>query len=120
MNNSDAYVYEIDFLYALASTVFIEAVVIYVLFYFFDRDKIGVKNFLLAGVLPSFSTLPYLWFVLPFFFIGSHFLYVVVGEFSVTLVEAFILFAVLEITLLRAFIYSVIANFCSYGIGVYF
>ena len=95
MTNMDVFVYEIDFLYALALTVSIEAGIIYALLYYFNREKIGLRNILLAGVLPSFATLPYLWFIFPLFFIGNHTLYLFVGEFSVTLVEAFILYGVL-------------------------
>jgi len=119
MSNMDTFVYEIDFLSALALTVSIEAGVVYALLYYFNREKISIRNVLLGGVLPSFATLPYLWFILPIFFMGDHTLYISVGEFSVTLVEAFILQGVLQITFRRALVFSIVANFCSYIFGVF-
>jgi len=117
MSNMDVFAYEIDFLYALALTVAIEAGVIYALLYYFNREKIGLRNILLGGVLPSFATLPYLWFIFPLFFTGNHALYLFVGEFSVTLIETFILYGVLQIAFRRALIFSIVANFCSYIFG---
>ena len=119
MTNMDVFVYEMDFLSALALTVSIEAGVVYALLYYFNREKISTKNVLLGGVLPSFATLPYLWFIFPILFMGNHTLYLLVGEFSVTLVEAFILYGVLQIAFKRALIFSMIANFCSYVFGIF-
>lgn len=119
MSSLDIFSYEVDFLYALALTVTIEAVIIYALLYYFNREKIGLRNILLGGVLPSFATLPYLWFIFPIFFLGNHTLYLLVGEFSVTLVEAFILQGVLQITFKRALVFAMVANFCSYIFGTF-
>ena len=119
MNNLDIFSYEVDFLYSLLLTVTIEAGIIYAHLYYFNREKISLRNMLLGGVLPSFATLPYLWFIFPILFIGNHTLYLLVGEFSVTLTEAFILQGVLQIAFKRALIFSIVANFCSYLFGVF-
>jgi len=114
MNN---FTYEIDFLYSLGLTIAIEGIVIMALLYFLDREKLNSKNLLLAGVLPSFATLPYLWFVLPIFIVGNYFLYLLIGEVLVALVEMFIIKGVLEITFKKALFYSIVANVFSYGLG---
>ena len=110
--------YEKDFLYALALTVSIETGMLYVLLYTFERRKTGLRDMLLGGVLPSFATLPYLWFIFPVFFVGNHTLYLVVGELSIMLIEALILKGVLDIMFSRALLYSVIVNSCSYFLSV--
>ncbi len=120
MSSFDRFSYETDFLYSLLLTVTVESIVIYALLFYFYKEKRGLKNILLAGVLPSFATLPYLWFIFPILFIGNHTLYVVIGELSVTLVEGFILQGVLQIGFKRAFILSIVANFCSYFVGIFY
>ncbi len=109
--------YEIDFLFSLVFTVIVELTVIYALLYSFHKKSIAVRDILFAGILPSVITLPYLWFVLPLFFIGHSVLYTVVGEVCVTLAEMFLLCKLLSISLKRGLIYSSLANFSSFSLG---
>ncbi|MDQ1243705.1 MAG: hypothetical protein QG565_45 [Campylobacterota bacterium] len=114
------FAYENHFLTSLAITTSIELSVITLLLYFFGNIKMYKKqDILIAGTLPSIVTLPYLWFVLPVFFIGQHFLYVIVGEISVTLAEVFIIYKILNISFKKAFLFSVLANLCSYSFGYF-
>jgi len=119
MNNRNIFGYEIDFLYALMVTITVETIVIYILLYYFNREKIVAKNILLVGVLPSFATLPYLWFIFPIFMIKDYSSYLIIGELFVTLTETFIIKGILQITLKKALFYSTIANICSYSLSIF-
>jgi len=110
--------HEIDFLSSLLFTITIETMVIYGLIRYFYKKEIETKEILFAGVLPSFATLPYVWFIFPLLFvIGSYALYVWTAEISVTLIEVLILYKLLNISLKEAFVLSFFANLASYGIG---
>lgn len=110
--------YEIDFLSSLLFTITIETMVIYGLIRYFYKKEIETKEILFAGVLPSFATLPYVWFIFPLLsVIGSYTLYVWTAEISVTLIEVLILYKLLNISLKEAFVLSFFANLASYGIG---
>ena len=110
--------HEIDFLSSLLFTITIETMVIYGLIRYFYKKEIKTKEILFAGVLPSFATLPYVWFIFPLLFvIGSYALYVWTAEISVTLIEVLILYKLLNISLKEAFVLSFFANLASYGIG---
>ena len=110
--------YEIDFLSSLLFTITIETMVIYGLIRYFYKKEIETKEILFAGVLPSFATLPYVWFIFPLLsVIGSYALYVWTAEISVTLIEVLILYKLLNISLKEAFVLSFFANLASYGIG---
>ncbi|HIP47207.1 MAG TPA: hypothetical protein EYG95_06580 [Campylobacterales bacterium] len=110
--------YEYDFLKSLLLTIMIEFSVLIMIVKYYLKKPVTWDRLLFAGIFPSFSTLPYLWFVLPIFFINDFTAYVWVGEISVTLVEIIILFFLLKLTWKEAFLLSVSANISSYGIGL--
>ena len=107
--------YEYDFLKSLLLTIMIEFSVLIMIVKYYLKKPVTWDRLLFAGIFPSFSTLPYLWFVLPIFFINDFTAYVWVGEISVTLVEIIILFFLLKLTWKEAFLLSVSANISSYG-----
>jgi hypothetical protein len=111
MNN---FIYEKDFLYALLTTISIESIIMFFLLYFFNFNKLNIKNIFFLGILPSFATLPYLWFIFPIFFIGKPILYIFFGELFVLIMEGLIIKGILDISLSKALFYSLITNIISF------
>lgn len=111
-------IYEIEFLKALLLTISIETAVLFVLFkVFFKKIEISNLSLFLTGMITTFSTLPYLWFIFPYF-IHSKIWYHVFGEMFVTVVESIIIMAMLRIKYSMALLVSFICNVTSYGIGL--
>lgn len=111
-------VYEYTFLKALFLTIIIESEVIFLLTKYLLKKELSNASIAVAGALPSFATLPYLWFVLPVFFIGHHTLFIIVGEFLVFILEALILYKLLDVKIQEAFLLSLVANLASYAFGL--
>ena len=107
---------EYVFLWALGATIIIETAVLaaFVKVALKERD-ITNRRIVAAGVIASFATLPYLWFVLPTFLPSPY--YVPVGEAIVALVEACIFAIVLGLRVLPALGASILCNLCSYVTG---
>ena len=112
--------YELNFLYSLLITVTIESAVVYLLMRYAFNIKLTSKDIIMAGVLPSFATLPYVWFVAPYFLGENYTLYLWVSEVSVFIVEVFILAYLLKIGYKKATLLSLVANAASWGIGKVF
>jgi hypothetical protein len=110
--------YEIDFLKALALTITIETVVLFVLIKVF-YTKFQIKNWviLISGITASFATLPYLWFILPIF-IKSKIYYSLVAELTAVILESFILLGFLRVNYKNALLISIICNSISYITGL--
>lgn len=109
--------YEVEFVYALLLTISLEMITIYATSRWLFKSPLNIKETLYGGILPSFATLPYVWFILPIFFIGHYHLYVWVAEISVTLIETVIIHQLLSRTLKDSFILSFCANLASFGFG---
>lgn len=112
-------VYEINFLYSLIVTVFIELVVMYGMLSYVFNKNIKISEVLAVGFLPSFATLPYVWFVFPVFFKEEYALYLWVSEGFVLFVEMFMISYLLKFTLKDALYLSFIANLASYFLGTW-
>ena len=109
-------IYEHLFLYALLATVIIEVFVVFlILRYKYKNYNNG--SILFAGVVSSALTLPYFWFVLPSF-ISDRIMYIIVGETSIILIEAFIYFHLLKLKFSQALIISLVANIASILVGL--
>jgi hypothetical protein len=114
-------VYEEHFLLALGLAVVVEAAAIFLVVRFLFRLKsIPFRRLLFAGVWPTVSTLPYVWFILPRVIdpARSLVLYVVVAELGVLLIEAVILAVLLGLSRGRALTASAAANAASFGLGL--
>jgi hypothetical protein len=112
--------YEYQFLKALGFTIVIETAVLFIIvrrIFSIPRSAISNSLLLFSGIISSGLTLPYLWFVLPAF-IKGHQLYVATGEASAVFVEMAIYWFVLKLNIKRCFFLSVVANLCSYSLGV--
>lgn len=110
--------YELDFLRSLTLTILIESLVLIITArVLFGKNKFSFWMLILTGVITSFATLPYLWFILPLF-IKSKFYYILISELSAIIVESFIIFGFLKIDLKLAFALSAICNIISYLAGL--
>jgi len=110
--------YEIHFLKALLLTITIETAVLFLLFKVFYKSlKINNWLLLLTGILTSFSTLPYLWFIFPLF-IKTKTLYVLTSETSAVLIESIIIWALLRINYTKSLLVSIACNMSSFLIGL--
>jgi hypothetical protein len=103
--------YEQQFLVALAVTVTVETLCLFVLL------KEPRHLLLFTGIFSSCATLPYVWFVLPIF-IEAHYLYVLSSEGIAVVLEGIIYCSVLRLPLKRALVVSLICNAASFLIGL--
>jgi hypothetical protein len=110
--------YEINFLKALIFTISIETTVLFLLFKLIFKS-LRIKNWLIlfTGILTTFSTLPYLWFILPIF-IKTHIYYSIISEVSAIMIESVIILALLRISYKKALIVSITCNMASYLVGL--
>lgn len=110
--------YEMQFLEALALTIAIETLVLFVLFKTIYKD-LSINNYslLLTGILTSLATLPYLWFIFPLL-IHNTVLYHITGETFVVLAESVIILGLLPINYKKALIVSIACNAASYLFGL--
>lgn len=113
--------YEWMFLRALAVTVAVETLALLAVarLPWMVQTRPASLRLLAAGFFCSFATLPYLWFVLPAWIKGYHPL-MVVGEVSVTVMEGFILAAILPARVGKGLVISLFCNTISFLFGLVF
>jgi hypothetical protein len=110
--------YEQKFLLALLLTLVVEISLADVIIRFlFKRREITILKIVFAGFVASVLTLPYLWFILPFY-VSNMVLYVFCDELLVILVEAIIYNQFLKLKLPQSFVVSLIANVASVLLGI--
>jgi hypothetical protein len=111
--------YEMSFLKALLLTVGIETIVLFILFKLvFKSPDIKYWLLILTGILTSFSTLPYLWFILPLF-IKERLSYTVISEVTAILIESVIVYGILKISYKKSLMASVTCNMASFLTGLF-
>ena len=112
--------YEIKFLLALFLTILIEIIILSMLIrkiLRMDTKKISNSRLIFTGMICSFATLPYLWFVLPSF-LESKILFILFGELFVIIIEAILLFFILRVGVTKSFLISLCCNLISFLIGL--
>lgn len=110
--------YEWLFLKSLALTIFIETLVMVLYFRFIDCNKeIKISRLLLTGFIASFATLPYLWFIFPYF-VHQKTGYAIVCESFAVFAEAIIIEAILRTKFLKSLLCSFACNTTSFLIGL--
>ncbi|MBN1226769.1 MAG: hypothetical protein JXA79_07235, partial [Deltaproteobacteria bacterium] len=111
-------------LLGLVVTVSLETVVLFLLVRLYlkkGRQELSNQLLLFTGIFCSFATLPYLWFVLPYYLRDkSYYLFIIVGEISVTLIESVIIYFVLRLNYRRSLVISVLCNVVSVAFGMLF
>jgi len=109
-------IYEVLFLYALFATILTELFVV-LLILRYKYKNYNNSDIVFAGIISSALTLPYFWFILPVF-ISNRIIYIIIGEVSIVLIEAFIYFYLLKLKFSQALIVSLIANITSILVGL--
>jgi hypothetical protein len=110
--------YEKEFLFSLLLTVIAETIVVLIFVRFiYKKSNINISKTIFTSIIASALTLPYLWFILPFF-VFNRIVYIGLGESLVVLIEALIYFQFLSIKFSKAFIVSFFANLISVLIGL--
>jgi len=111
--------YELSFLKALFFTIIVETLclVILVKFIFVKQKTISIGVLLLTGIICSFATLPYLWFILPLF-IKTKILYKVFSELFAIIVESLIIVGFTKLKIQYSILISIICNLLSYSLGL--
>ena len=111
----------IRFLIVLPIDLVIECAALIACQYFLFKRSVQtapVLSVVLAGVIATSLTLPYVWFIIPFF-IRGRIPYLVVSEAFAVLVEGFIYCFILKIRLRVGLLVSLLANAASF-IALYF
>lgn len=99
-------------------TIIVEtAVLCALLMYVYRRKDIPLKDMLFAGLLSSFATIPYVWFVFPYIVNWSRQTSLYVSEPVVFFIEALIYNRFLKVNWPTAFALSFICNAASYLLG---
>ena len=106
--------YENLFLISLIITLVIESITVFFLAKYFYKNL--HKDTIFVSLLASTLTLPYLWFIMPFY-LTDYNTYIILGESVVILVEAVIYFKLLKVKMGQALVLSILANILSVIIG---
>ena len=102
------------FLQALLITILIETLLLFLLFKTkYKTLNISNNSLLFTGILASFSTLPFVWFVLPIY-LQPNLSYLLVSESSVMIVESLIIYMILKIDYKKALVVSIVCNLVSF------
>ena len=110
-------IYEQKFLLSLLLTLAIEIPTALLLIKYFYQQKMETSKIVFVGLIASALTLPYFWFILPFY-VSSWIVCVVIGEGLIALIEAFIYFKFLQLKFSQALTVSLIANSASIVLGL--
>ena len=111
--------YERNFLYAFLFTQIVEISVVFILIRrIYKHEEINVSKIIFIGFIASALTLPYLWFILPFYIFNKT-IYVIIGESLVILAETIIYNQLLKIKLSESFKISLAANASSFLFGLF-
>jgi hypothetical protein len=114
--------YEQAFLVSLLFTWIFEVIVLFTIARFLFKIKkkeISTIRLLFSGLLASFATLPYVWFVLQYL-IRPYVVFVFVAEISVVLVEMVIYYYLVNVKMFRALVLSFSCNMASFVLGLIF
>ncbi len=106
--------YDHKFLIALGFSLVIELIVVLILNRLLKLDK-KPADILFASFLATFSSIIYLWYILPNYWSGWD--YLVIGEVAVFMYEMWIYRNILQIKWREAFLLSMIANLASFVFG---
>ncbi len=110
--------YEIAFFKALVLTISIETLMLFIVSKtIYKNEFIPIKLLILNGIIASMATLPYLWFIFPMLLL-SRLWYSILSEIAAIMVESFIIYGILKLSLKKSFIVSLICNSVSYLIGI--
>lgn len=108
--------YETKFLISLFLTLIIEIPIVLIISKYLFKLKIKKLKIVFIGFIASFSTLPYIWFVLYPYLNLRYYLYTV--EILVFLFESLVYNQLLNLKFKNALFISFIANLASFSFGL--
>ncbi len=117
MNPANTIDYVHRFISSLVFTTTIETIVLLLLLVYVFKKREQLKDIVFAGVLGSFATIPYVWFVFPFITYWPRATSLMWSEPFAVLVEALIYNRVLKLNWKYALAASIVCNIASYFIG---
>ncbi|SRR6266404_9324193 len=107
-----------NFAKAWLITVLIETLVIFGIFKkFLKKEPVSSKLLISSSIFANSLTLPYVWFVFPYLFLGKYSLNLTLSEIFAWLIEAIFYKVYLKLSLRNALIVSLAANFVSFCLG---
>jgi hypothetical protein len=119
VNNAQSIAYVHRFITTDVLTIAIEtAVLFFLLFYVFTKQKYTARQILFAGIFASFATIPYVWFVFPNVASWPRQTSLHYSEPFVTIVEAIWYRYALKTDWKVSFAVSIICNLASYLIDI--
>jgi len=111
--------YERNFLYAFLFTQIVEIPVVFILIrHLYKYGEINTAKIIFVSFMATASTLPYLWFILPFYIFNKT-IYVIIGELLVVIIESIIYNRLLNIKPSKSFKISLMANASSFLFGLF-
>ena len=112
--------YEIRFLFALALTLAVEGTVIIIslrILPTFRTRRVSWSRSIIAGIVPSVATLPYLWFIFPLV-ISDYYVRIVTGEIAIIGAETVVLRYLTNLSWRKVALLSLLANIASIAAGL--
>jgi len=112
--------YTYRFLYSLVFTIFIETIILWIFIrkiFKFKKGRFSNLNIIFAGIMASFSTIPYVWYVFPILIYWSFKLSLILSEIFAILVEAVFYRFYFDIKFRYCLLISFICNLFSWGLG---
>jgi hypothetical protein len=113
-------IYTYKFLLALIFTVFVETILLWLIIrkiFKFKEGRFNTPNIIFAGIMASFSTIPYVWYVFPILIYWSFKLSLILSEIFAILVEAIFYKFYFDIKFRYCLFTSFICNLFSWGLG---
>jgi hypothetical protein len=111
--------HETKFLISLALTIGLETAALYLLLRFplrYKKESIPARMIIFAGFIVSFATLPYVWFIIPFF-LRTYIAWVIAGESFAFILEGIFYNFILKVSWKHAFLLSFACNAFSFLAG---
>jgi hypothetical protein len=112
--------YTYRFLFALVFTIFIETIILWIFIrkiFKFEDEKFSGSNIIFAGIMVSFSTISYVWYIFPILIYWSFKLSLILSEIFAILVEAVFYRFYFDIKFRYCLLISFICNLFSWGLG---
>ncbi len=107
------------FFLAWTITVVIETVILVGLFRKFSKETANAGLVITASIFANSLTLPYVWFVFPYVFLGHYSLGLILSEVFAWLAEAAFYKLCFRLSWKKTLVFSLIANAVSYALGYF-
>jgi hypothetical protein len=112
--------YTYRFLFALVFTIFIETIILWIFIrkiFKFKDEKFSASNIIFAGIMASFSTISYVWYIFPILIYWSFKLSLILSEIFAILVEAVFYRFYFDVKFRYSLLISFVCNLFSWELG---